>query len=186
MGDQKLIMADGGHDLMQRGFGLLNGIESEGWPELARCGVRPLVGRSRSFLVLAGQPVRSSHFNYIRHGQSSRGPWGRHRLAIAGAVFTGSGFSAFAGFPLPEAGEGVGVFDELRQGTEGKTGWLGRPKARQAARHASARLAPGRGLIDRPRIARTIPVRRCPHRTRRPPTEDRSQGSHGREFPSSG
>lgn len=126
MGPDKLILADGGYEIMQRGFGLLNGIESEGWPN----------SRDNTLLTWSSGLDRFAfwranshppHFNYIRHHLGKKDPWGLHRLVLAGGVFADAAFSSFAGFPEPEAAGEVGVFDELRQGTEKKLAWLGAP-----------------------------------------------------------
>jgi len=54
-------------------------------------------------------------------------PWNVHRLVFAAAVFTDSAICYAFAPPKENALELIGVWDELRMGTERRPGWLGRP-----------------------------------------------------------
>ncbi len=136
LGPDRLILADGMSAANQRAFGILNGIESEGWPTLSDWQVRDWSGGMNRHLFWkenAARPV----FNYINHKFVTTGalpglvrrpevPWNIHRLVFAAAVFTDS--AVCYSFPPPKSpGELLGIWDELRKGTENRIGWLGRP-----------------------------------------------------------
>lgn len=141
LGDEFLIQADGalgpGGVRSQRAWGLLNGIESEGWPNLNQwemddwCG-----GLNRHFFWRDN--ARPPVFNYINHkwiegvpGQpgvtrAPQVPMARHRLVFAAAVFTDA--MLCYSLPPPRDAEGrMGIWDELRGGAAETLGWLGRP-----------------------------------------------------------
>jgi len=136
-GEDRLIMADGHSPRNQRVFGILNGLESEGWPALSDHEIRDWSGGlNRHFYWDAH--AREPKFNYINHKFTQAGdapgtrirpkvPFSTHRLVFAGGVFTNSAI-CYAFTPRPEPGEMIGIWDELRMGRENKLGWLGRPK----------------------------------------------------------
>ncbi|HUT33100.1 MAG TPA: hypothetical protein VNE39_06465 [Planctomycetota bacterium] len=136
LGDGKLILADGMGVNSQRAFGLLNGIESEGWPHLSDWAMRDWPGGlNRHFFWAAN--ARPPVFNYVNHKFITRGekpgdtkppdvPFSTHRLVLAAAVLTDS--AVCYSFPPPKTGdELIGIWDELRKGTENVVGWLGKP-----------------------------------------------------------
>jgi hypothetical protein len=120
----------------QRAFHILNGIESEGFPHLRDYVMRDWSGGlNRHFFWQAN--ARPPVFNYINHKfvepdpvtrlpQKPKLPFGIHRLAFAAAVLTDSAL-CYSYPPVPERGETIGIWDELRMGTEMKLGWLGKP-----------------------------------------------------------
>ncbi len=136
LGPQRIIQADGTTVRSQRAFRILNGIESEGWPWLGDPEVRDWSGGLNRHLYWrenAHPPV----FNYINHKFSAAGPRpgqriqpdvppGTHRLVLAVATFTDSAV-CYSFVPDAEPGELLGIWDELRKGTERQLGWLGRP-----------------------------------------------------------
>jgi len=139
LGPDRLILADGNSDAAQRGFGLLNGIESEGWPTLRDTEIADWSGGlNRHFYWLATAFPPS--FNYVNHkfvevmglGRQRRPevPFSRHRLVFAAALVTDSAICY--SFPPPR-GKGAAkgapypVWDELWKGIEREKGWLGRP-----------------------------------------------------------
>jgi len=137
LGEDRLITADGHHETHQRGFGILNGIESEGWPSLNDREVSDWSGglnRHDFWAVRSRAPV----FNYINHkfvepaGEPGRPnvrpdvPWHIHRLVLAAAMMTGSAV-CYSYAPPPEKGERFGVWDELRMGIAHRLAYLGRP-----------------------------------------------------------
>ena len=132
----KLLLADGHSVRNQRGFGLLNGIESEGWPDLRDHQVRDWSGGMNRHGFWASNAHRPA-WSYINHKYTQRGsqpgvvrrpevPWNIHRLVFAAAVLTDS--AVCYSFPPPkEAGEVYGIWDELQMGRSRRVGWLGRP-----------------------------------------------------------
>jgi hypothetical protein len=161
-GEDRLIMADGHSPRNQRVFGILNGLESEGWPSLDDPEIRDWSGGlNRHFYWDAH--AREPKLNYINHKFNEAGdapgkrvrpkvPFSTHRLVFAGGVFTNSAI-CYAFTPPPERGEGIGIWDELRMGTENKLGWLGRPRgpAVRVATESSSMLPP---TIDKSLLAR--------------------------------
>lgn len=136
MGEDRLIMADGMDPANQRAFGILNGIESEGWPDLGDWEIEDWSGglNRHEFWQSNGRPPL---FNYVNHKFVTRGddpgetltpdvPFSVHRLVLAAAMFTDSAV-CYSFAPPPEPGERFGIWDELRQGTGHKLGWLGQP-----------------------------------------------------------
>jgi len=138
LGEGKLILADGMSVNNQRAFGILNGIESEGWPTLSDWEINDWSGglnRHGFWQENARPPV----FNYINHKFTLAGPTPGsrrkpdvphkiHRLVLAAAQFTDAAV-CYSWAPPSEAGERLGVWDELRMGVAWKLGWLGKPLA---------------------------------------------------------
>ena len=166
LGEDRLITADGHHDTHQRGFGVANGIESEGWPALNDREVTDWSGglNRHDFWAVRG---RAPIFNYINHkfteptGDPGRPemrpdvPWPIHRLVLAAAVMTNSAV-CYSYAPPPEKGETFGVWDELWMGTAHRLAYLGRPAgpARHLAGEApdalgGAAAPPGEALLKR-------------------------------------
>jgi len=142
MGDDFIIQGDGalgpGGIRSQRGFGLLNGIESEGFPNLRDWDFEDWSGglnRHRFWQANARKPA----FNYINHkwiqpvpgkpGQKTwpAVPFSRHRLSMAGAVFSDAAI-CYSFPPKSDTDGKFGIWDELRCGIENRVGWLGRPE----------------------------------------------------------
>lgn len=149
LGENKLIMADGSfkNDDEQRAFGLLNGMESEGWPHLLDFNVTDWSGglnRQRFWQANGRAPVLS----YINHKFNDPTAGGAvdekrakvgfniHRLVFAAAVLTDSAIT-FSMVPevksriplvpnLKRSSTPV-VWDEFVAGTRRQTGWLGQP-----------------------------------------------------------
>lgn len=136
LGDDRLILADGMGEQNQRAFGLLNGIESEGWPHLRDHAVQDWSGGlNRHFFWQ--QHGRTPVFNYINHkyrvpgdrpGETVRPvvPSSTDRLVFAAAVFTDAAV-CYSDAPRNGPDGLLGIWDELRMGTENRLGWLGRP-----------------------------------------------------------
>jgi hypothetical protein len=136
LGEDRLILADGMGERNQRAFGVLNGIESEGWPHLRDDAVRDWSGGlNRHFFWR--QNARPPAFNYINHKYRTPGdipgrprrtevPFSTNRLVFAVAAFTDSAV-CFSDAPRNDRGAMLGVWDELRMGTENRLGWLGKP-----------------------------------------------------------
>ncbi|QNN23748.1 hypothetical protein HED60_16210 [Planctomycetales bacterium ZRK34] len=136
LGDDRLILADGHHDTHQRGFEILNGIESEGWPSLRDHDVDDWSGGLNRHFYWA-QHARAPVFNYTNHKFIERGekpgqtrqaevPWRIHRLVMAAGLITDSAI-CYSTAPPAEPDESFGIWDELRKGTEHELGWLGKP-----------------------------------------------------------
>lgn len=136
LGDNIIILADGMHEGNQRAFGILNGIESEGWPHLRDHEITDWSGGlNRHFFW--DQNARSPVANYINHKfnvptgkpgivKSPDVPFSTHRLVFAVGVFTDSAI-CYSFAPPTERGAPLGIWDEFRMGTENKLGWLGKP-----------------------------------------------------------
>ncbi len=156
LGGNKLILADGASAWNQRAFGILNGIESEGWPHLSDPQIRDWSGGMNRHMFWR-QNGHEPAFSYINHkfvahgdlpGQERRVavPFSTHRLVFAAAAFTDSAV-CYSNPPQREPNEFYGVWDELRMGRDWKLGWLGRPlgpPVRLAKRDPD--LLNGRGL----------------------------------------
>ncbi len=153
LGPARLVLADGWNAGDQRAFGVLNGVETEGFPSLNDYQVNDWSGglnRHRFWM----ENSRAPRFSYVNHKFNKSGekpgarkleiPFNIHRLVFSGAVFTD--FAICYSIPPKRTGdELVGIWDELWMGVEHKTGWLGQPVA--PAVHLAARqpdlLAPG-------------------------------------------
>jgi hypothetical protein len=136
MGNEKLILADGHGPHHQRGFRVLNGIESEGWPALNDARIDDWSGglNRHAFWAARGH---APAFNYINHKFVEPGdapgvvrptevPASTHRLVFAAATFTDAAV-CYSSAPRSEPGEQFGIWDELQMGREKKLAWLGRP-----------------------------------------------------------
>ena len=146
LGDERVIMGDGTHHFTQRAFGLLNGIESEGWPtgedpefnEWSDGLNRMQFWNSNSF-----SPVLS-YINFRYWGQVSPDQIGPRqvRVVIAASTLMNTLIAQFDPVEkfyskkIPERSlayneldkyPGMLVFDELVMGQEKKKGWLGQP-----------------------------------------------------------
>jgi hypothetical protein len=163
LGDRRLILADGSfrNENQQRAFGLLNGIESEGWPSLQDKTVSDWSGGLNRQLFWAANS-RAPAFSYINHKftEPAGGPgdpkqaevgFNIHRLVMAAAVLTDSALT-YVLMPPGNAPRRTGIWDEVVAGTERRIGWLGRPLA--PAEHLAARApdivaSAGAGLVQR-------------------------------------
>ncbi len=148
LGNDRLITADGGYPYhQQRGFGILNGIESEGWPTGRDYNIEDWSGGMNRHLFWY-QNSRAPKMNYINHRYSYKFDYSKvdaHqvRLVIAASVLTNSAY-AFAALPPyvlgyePETPDDLGgyrwshvseypIWDELVMGEANKVGWLGKP-----------------------------------------------------------
>ncbi len=138
LGEHRLIMADGAfrNEEQQRATGLLNGIESEGWPNLQDKGVTDWSGGLNRQLFWR-ENGRAPVLSYINHKFNDPGagtakekrttvPFNITRLVFAAAVCTDSAIT----YLLAADGTGMrhsGVWDELVAGTRNRPGWLGQP-----------------------------------------------------------
>ena len=136
LGNDRLILADGMGQNNQRAFGILNGIESEGWPHLRDAQIQDWSGGlNRHFFwdKNGRQPV----FNYINHKfnmptdkpgvrKQAQVPFSIHRLVFAVAAFTNSAI-CYSYAPSNDPDSLLGVWDEFRMGKANRLGWLGKP-----------------------------------------------------------
>jgi len=142
MGENFIIQGDGalgsGGVRSQRAFGLLNGIESEGFPNLNDWEIVDWSGglnRHNFWRANARPPA----FNYINHkwvrpapGKPGKKlfpevPFARHRLVFAAAQFTDA-MICYSFAPKLGSDGLIGIWDEFWRGTDKKLGWLGRPQ----------------------------------------------------------
>lgn len=141
----RLVMADGWNAGDQRAFGVINGVETEGFPSLSDYRVNDWSGGLNRQRFWA-ENSRAPSFQYVNHKFNISGerpgaaslsiPFSIHRLVFAGAVFTD--FAICYSLPAPRVDDELsGVWDELWMGAERKLGWLGQPVA--PAVHLAAR-----------------------------------------------
>jgi hypothetical protein len=127
LGDNKFILADGYGPYHVRGMGILNGIESEGWPIGNDPEIRDWSGgmnRHNFWDINAREPK----LNFMNHRWWNPGSTiGVERLVIAASCLTNSAH-ALADRPKAEPGQTqTAIWDELVMGKESKPGWLGKP-----------------------------------------------------------
>ena len=130
MGPQKIIMAD----LGQHGFGLLNGVESEGFPR-SQCYDFVLWSERMNHLDYWAQHSASPAFSLITgkfiaekgkdSGASGFVPLSTIRLQIAASTLCGAAYFPF--YKADPDSKSVFIADELVMGRLGRTGWLGMP-----------------------------------------------------------
>lgn len=141
LGPARIIQGDGalgpGGVRSQRAFGLLNGIESEGWPNLNDWAFDDWSGGLNRHLFWQANAYPPA-FSYINHKwvqpvpgkpgehQNAEVPFARHRLAFAGAMFCDAVIT-YAYTPPGARGALLGLWDELVCGAENRLGWLGKP-----------------------------------------------------------
>jgi len=140
-GDQRIIQGDGalgpGGIRSQRAIGSLNGIESEGFPNLHDWDFDDWSGglnRHNFWQANAHPPV----FNYINHKwvqgipgkpgehENPDVPHSRHRLSFAAAQFTDA-MVCYAFAPPADGSGRIAIWDELVGGKLNTPGWLGKP-----------------------------------------------------------
>lgn len=138
LGEGKIIQADGAtrQNSAQRAFGILNGIESEGWPGHWDSEIRDWSGGlNRHFFW--SRNARPPVFNYINHKFIIPGtktgtdrvpevPFPIHRLVFAAAVFTDSAI-CYSYLPPGGGKHAPAVWDEFVMGKENRPAWLGKP-----------------------------------------------------------
>ncbi|MCC2685122.1 MAG: hypothetical protein K0R75_2021, partial [Paenibacillaceae bacterium] len=128
LGNDKLILADGGTEYTQRAFGIVNGIETEGWPDLPDQKIKEW-STGLNNLLYWNKTSLKPNFSYINHKFTENGdidasiPFSTTRLVLAAAVFTDSYFT----YSISPPGKSFGIWDELWAGTKQQPGWLGRP-----------------------------------------------------------
>jgi hypothetical protein len=142
LGDHRIIQGDGalgpGGRRSQRAFGLLNGIESEGFPNLNDWDFNDWSGGLNRHAFWQAN-ARPPAFNYINHKwtqpipgapgehRNPEVPFSRHRLSFAAAQFTDAAI-CYSFAPPTERGVKLAIWDELQAGTDRQLGWLGRPE----------------------------------------------------------
>ncbi len=130
LGPNKLILADGASWRHQRSFGVLNGIESEGWPVLSDPEINDWSGGLNRHNFWRENSFKPS-FHYVNHkfvrqGKTLRVSSNITRLVLAACQFTDAAVT-YSLSPRAERGEIIGVYDELWLGEEHRTNWLGAP-----------------------------------------------------------
>jgi len=133
VGEEKLIMADHNSSAQQRAFGLINGIECEGWPVAGDYKIKCWSGGINRNLFW-DENARAPRMNYINHKWSPKIldtvdiPISNDRLVMAVSCLTGTAIGE--GFYLPEKEPGQSkpaIWDELVMGQSNTPGWLGKP-----------------------------------------------------------
>lgn len=141
LGPGRIIQGDGalgpGGVHSQRAFGLLNGIESEGFPNLNDWAFDDWSGGLNRHAFWRANAYPSA-FSYINHKwvapvpgkpgehRDAEVPFARHRLAFAAAQFTDA-MICYSTQPPRESKDRMGIWDEFVCGTENRLGWLGKP-----------------------------------------------------------
>ena len=126
LGSDRLIMMDANRCAGR----VLNGVETEGWPEYPDAELDEWSSgiNDQFFWAAHGATPRVRYFQ--RYGpDQTRTP--RSRLIMAAAQLLGTALVTVAN-PPPVEGETWGAFDELKMGVEHRLHWLGQP--REAAR----------------------------------------------------
>lgn len=142
MGEDFIIQADGalgpGGSRSQRAWSILNGIESEGWPNLRDWEFRDWSGGMNRHFFWRDN-ARQPDFNYVNHKwiqpiPNRRGahghpdvPFARHRLVFAACQFFDAA-TCYSFAPSRDPDGKFGVWDEFRCGAEKRIGWLGQPE----------------------------------------------------------
>jgi hypothetical protein len=120
----RIIMADAFWCRHQRGFGILNGMESEGWPTHGDSEFIGWSGGINRHLFWIENSLDPG-LTYMKQVQRGAG----QRLVLAGACLTGSAI-ALASQPYNKDGErNMKLWDELVMGQENRPGWMGEPVA---------------------------------------------------------
>jgi len=138
LGPDVLILADGHSARHQRAFGLLNGIESEGWPDLRDAAISDWSGGMNRHLFWRANAHKPA-FSYINHKFNSPGdkpgrpkrtsvPLSTVRLVMAAAEFTDSALCFSQPPDKDRRGDLIAIWDELWMGRDRRVGWLGRPE----------------------------------------------------------
>lgn len=151
MGEEFIIQADGalgqGGSRSQRCWGLFNGIESEGWPNLPDWEIDDWSGGlNRHFFWQ--QNARQPAFNYINHKwvqsipdrpgfhRQVDVPFSRHRLVFAAGQFVDA-MICYSSVPMIPRSAGdqrqarfdkYPIWDEFVCGADNVLGWLGSPE----------------------------------------------------------
>lgn len=173
MSDDFIIQGDGalgpGGVRSQRGWQILNGIESEGWPNLQDWEMQDWSGGLNRHFFWRDN-ARSPVFNYVNHKwtQNVPGkpgvhvnpdvPFARHRLVLAACQFFDAA-TCYSFAPADDPDGRFGIWDELRCGTDNRVGWLGRPEgpaARLAAQTPDLLAGGGTGPALAERISGPI------------------------------
>jgi hypothetical protein len=142
LGRDTIIQGDGalgpGGIRSHRANNSLNGIESEGWPNLRDWEFDDWSGGLNRHNFWQRNSFKPA-FSYINHKwiepvpghpgihKHPQVPFSRHRLALASAQFTDS-VVTFAFAPPQKRGRGTGIWDELNCGADNRIGWLGAPQ----------------------------------------------------------
>jgi len=142
MGEDRLIMADGDRWYHQRGFALLNGMESEMFPTGSDANFDDWAGGINRFSFWSSNACKPV-FQYIARPESET--LARMRLIIAGAVLSNAGVAVNDFVPNVKNNTPSAIWDELDKGSENELGWLGRP------------LGPAKHLaLEKPDILATV------------------------------
>jgi hypothetical protein len=142
MGDDFIIQADGalgpGGVRSQRGAGIVNGIESEGFPDVREWDMDDWSGGLNRH-VFWRENSRPPAFSYVNHKYNEPVPgkpgvktrpdvgYNIHRLVFAACCFTDS-MICYSFAPPADPDGRYGIWDEFRRGEDNRLGWLGDPE----------------------------------------------------------
>jgi hypothetical protein len=140
-GDDRFVVVDGFLLNNQRAFGIINGSESEGWPDRQDYNIDNWSGGMNNMLFWDSNsaPPKLSYMNHA-YGRVNYAKIGAHhaRLVMAASTLTSSIYvlskagppgtpSSVLQFKPDPEDEFADIWDELVMGTERKLGWLGKP-----------------------------------------------------------
>jgi len=133
LGDDRLIMADHNSSAQQRAFGIISGIECEGWPLMKDYRMESWAGGINRNLFWA-ENARDPKMNYINHKWFPKMldtvdiPISSNRIIMAVSCLTNMAIGEGFFMPEKEPGQsGPAIWDELVMGKANVPGWLGKP-----------------------------------------------------------
>lgn len=126
LGTGRIIAADGGRPDSQRSVGVLDGIETEGLAAWNDPYFKEWSSNLNRFEYWKRFAPTAHPFNYVNQKEQtlSEHPFNTTRLGLATASSLAV-FMDYVVFPTPESGEDIGIWDELKAGTDQKPNWLG-------------------------------------------------------------
>ncbi len=128
----RLITGDGHSRGNHRSIGVLNGVESEGFPSVGDLAMRDFSGGVNRMRFWDEERSHPPSFSYVmfKTGEPDQPavelPTSRVRLSLAAGPLLDCALTFFDE-PEPEEGEDVGIWDEIFMGRERKRNWLGYP-----------------------------------------------------------
>ncbi len=129
LGDNNLLIGDGGVDYAMRAVDLANGMEAEGlcsWSDVYKEFSKPV-----SFFSYWQKHGITPHFSYVTHKDKMDGSEAqkqkRERMVLATAQCLGISANTFR-HTKPQTGYRKGIADELVKGIENEPFWLGAPQ----------------------------------------------------------
>ncbi len=133
LGPEKLILSDGQSSQNQRAFGILNGMESEGFPSHHDPQIKDFSG-AMNRLLFWQQNSANPRFNYVVHkhvmteNDHCDTPFSTKRLVLAAGPLTDAAIVPGEHNIEPSPDNPAATWDEVLGGTLHKKNWLGEVK----------------------------------------------------------